>query len=115
MAMKPPDPAQLLGQIGQINRMERGKLSVIREGPQGPYYKLQSWEDGKNNSRYISHEQADAVQEAIKGFQQFKELTDQYAEQVIARTRAELNADLKKNGRKYRRRSSWLRIRKSSS
>jgi hypothetical protein len=113
--MNNPNPAHLLGQIAQIQQMERGKLSIIREGPEGPYYKLQAWEDGKNLSRYVPHQQIDAVQKALDGYQQFKELTDQYAQQVIERTRQELAADPKKNGRKSRRRSSWPKTRKSSS
>ena len=42
--------------------MERGKLSVMREGPEGTYYKHQAWENGKNLSRYVSSDQAAAVQ-----------------------------------------------------
>ena len=115
VAMNNPDPARLLSQIAKIQQMERGKLSIIREGPEGPYYKLQAWEEGKNMSRYVPLEQADAVQKAIDGFQQFTELTEQYADQVIQRTRAELAAGSKKNGRKSRPRSSWPKSRKSSS
>jgi hypothetical protein len=113
--MNNPNLAHLAGQIAQIQRMERGKLSILREGPEGPYYKLQAWEDGKNLSRYIPAHQADAVQQAIDGYRQFKELTDDYAQGVIARTRQELAADSKKNGRKSRRTSSWPKTRKSSS
>ena len=94
--MNNPDPAHFLGQIAQIKHMERGKLSIIREGPDGAYFKLQAWEKGKNNSRYVAREQAEAVQKAIDGYQQYKELTEQYAQQIIERTRAELAAGAKK-------------------
>jgi hypothetical protein len=114
MAMNTADPAQLLSQIVQIPRMERGKLTVMRQGPDGPYYKLQSWEKGRNFSRYVPRDQADAVQEALDGFHQFEELTEQYAQAIIVQTRAELAAQSKKKHYRLRRTSSWRRSRKSS-
>jgi hypothetical protein len=33
------NPTQLLQQIAQIQRMEPGKVCVIGQGPNGPYYK----------------------------------------------------------------------------
>jgi hypothetical protein len=39
---------RILGQIAHIQTMERGKLSVIKEGASGPFYKLQARENGKN-------------------------------------------------------------------
>lgn len=112
--MNTPDPAQLLHQIAQIHRMERGKLTVMRQGPQGPYYKLQAWEDGRNSSRYVSRDQAAAVQEALEGYQRFRELTEQYAQGIIHQTRAELAAQSKKKPYRLRRTSSWPRNRKSN-
>jgi hypothetical protein len=47
--------------------MERGKLSVIKESSNGPLYKLQARENGKNITRYIPRDQVPAVQEAIAG------------------------------------------------
>ncbi len=38
-------PQHLLEQILQIRRMEHGSLSIIRQGPKGPYYNLNSWEN----------------------------------------------------------------------
>jgi hypothetical protein len=112
--MSSPNPIQLLQQIAHIQRMERGKLSVMREGPDGSYFKHQAWEKGKNLSRYVPREQADSVQEAIDGYRRFQELTEHYAQQVIDQTRAELATDSKKN-RKPRLNSSWPKNRKSSS
>ena len=106
--------AQLCTQIAQIQRMERGKLTIMRQTPDGPYYKLQAWEGGKNLSRYIPRDQADAVQEALEGYRQFQQLTGQYAQTVIDRTRAELAAHSKKKTYHLRRKSSWPRTRKSS-
>ena len=89
-------PAQWLEKIAHIQRMERGKLTVMREGPEGPHYKLQSWEKGKNLSRHVSRDQVAAVEQAIAGYRQFQELTEQYAQAVIDQTRAELAANSKK-------------------
>ena len=113
--MNTAKPAPLFEQIAQIQRMERGKLSVMREGPEGTYYKHQAWENGKNLSRYVSSDQAPAVQQAIDGYHKFQELTGQYAQQVIAKTRAELAANSKKKNYCLRSKSSWPRTRKSSS
>ena len=54
--------SSLLEQIAQIQSMERGKLSVIKESASGPFYKLQARENGKNLTRYIPREQVPAVQ-----------------------------------------------------
>ncbi len=113
--MNSPKPAPLFEQIAQIHRMERGKLSVMREGPQGTHYKHQVWENGKNLSRYVSPDQAQALQQAIDGYHRFQDLTEQYAQQVIDVTRAELSARSKKKTYHLRRKSSWPKTRKSSS
>jgi hypothetical protein len=115
MQMNTPNPTQLFQQIAQIHRMERGKLSVMRQGPERTHYKLQVWENGKNLSRHVSNEQTPAVQQAIDGYQRFQDLTEQYAQQVINKTRAELAAHSKKKKHNLRAKSSWPKTRKSSS
>jgi hypothetical protein len=112
--MNTPHSAQLFEKIAHIQRMERGKLTVMREGPEGPYYKLQVWENGKNLSRYVCRDQATSVQAAIDGYHQFKALSEQYAQTVIDRTRAELVAQSKKKQYRLHRNSSRLKTRKSS-
>jgi len=111
--MNSTDTARLLAQIAQIQRMERGKLTVMRQGPEGPYYKLQAWENGSNISRYVARDEAAAVQEAIDGFQQFEALIAQYAQAVINQTRAQLAARSKKKHYHLRRRSAWPKTRRS--
>jgi len=106
-------PQELLHQIAQIQCMERGKLCVLRQGPQGPYYNCQSREGGKNFVRYVPRDQVPAYQQAIAGYHKFQQLTEQYAREVIEKTRAELAASKKK--RRSRPRSSWPRTRKSNS
>jgi hypothetical protein len=99
-------PASFLEQAAQIQRMARGKLSVMRPGPKGPYFKLQSWEKGKNRSRYIPASQAPAYQEALRGHQEYQQLIEQHAQQMIDQTRADIAAGLKKKANPPRR---WLR------
>lgn len=106
-------PQELLQQIAQIQRMERGKLCIMRPGPTGPYYHLQSWEEGKNFNRYVPRDQVPAVREALAGSQRFEQLTEQYARQVIATTRAELAGAKKKS--RARPNSSSPKTRKSGS
>jgi hypothetical protein len=113
MAMNTPNPAPLLQQMAQIQTMERGKLSVLRESSAGPFYKLQAWEHGRNVTRYIPRDQAAAVQEALQGYAQFQDLTEAYARQMIDKTRAEIAAGSKK--KTPPRNSSSPRTRKSSS
>ena len=73
MFMSTPNPlTSILQQIADIQSMERGKLSIIKEGASGPFYKLQAREKGKNLTRYVPREQAPAVQEAIEGYQRFE-------------------------------------------
>lgn len=92
--------------------MERGKLSVMREGSSGPFYKLQAREGGKNVTRYVPRNQAPAVQEAIEGYQRFESLTQQYAQQIIDKTRQEIVSGAKK--KKPARNSFSPKARKSN-
>jgi len=119
-AMNPPlTPRSLIEQILQIQRMEHGSLSVIRQGPNGPYYSLNSWEDGKNCCRYLPQDKVPEVQQALQGYHKYQQLTEQYAQQIVAQTRAQLNIGVKKkpqpNPKSSRPKSAWPRSRKSSS
>lgn len=108
------NPSHFFQQVAQIKRMERGKLTIMSQGPEGPHYKLQAWENGKNVSRHVSRDQAQAVQEALDGYHQFQDLTHQYAQGVIEQTRADLAARSKKKIYHLRRKSSWPKTKKSS-
>ena len=112
--MNSTQSAQLLQQIAQIKRMERGKLTLMSEGSEGPHYKLQAWENGRNVSRHVSRDQAELVQEAIQGYRTYQDLTQQYAQHVIDQTRAELAAQSKKKIYHLRRKSSWPKTKKSA-
>jgi hypothetical protein len=115
----PLTPQSLIEQILQIQRMEHGSLSVIGQGPNGPYYSLNSWENGKNQCRYLAQDKVPEVQKAIEGYRQYQQLTEQYAQQIVEQTRAQLNIGLKKkpppNPKSSRPKSTWPKSRKSSS
>lgn len=117
--MKTPlTPHSLIEQILQIQRMEHGSLSMIRQGPNGPYYNLNSWENGKNCCRYLPQDKVPEAQKAIEGYHQYQQLTAQYAQQVIEQTRAQLQIGVKKkpqpNHERSRYKSASPKSRKSS-
>jgi hypothetical protein len=89
-------PQSLIEQILQIQQMEHGSISAVREGPKGPYFNLNSWENGRNCCRYLPQDKVPAVQQAIEGYQKYQHLTQQYAQQVVEKTRAELAIGVKK-------------------
>jgi len=103
--------AGLLHQIAEIQHMEPGKLCVIGQGKGGPYYNLQCRENGKPVSRYVPQEQVEVVAEHTENYRTFRALVDQYAQEVIARTREERQAGQKKR----RGTSSSFKTKKSSS
>ena len=106
-------PQSVLHDIAQIQHMERGALSVIRQGPDGPYYNHQCYEGGRNVSRYVPSSQVSEIREAIEGYHRFQELAQQYAQLVVEKTRAQREAGLKKKSR--RPISSWPKTGRSSS
>ena len=109
--MNESNPAQVLQQIAQIQRMEPGKLCVIGRGPNGPYYNLQCRENGQPVSRYVPADQVAAVTQNTENFKTFEGLVSHYAGMIIDRTRAERSASAKKKNSP--RHSSSPRKRKS--
>ena len=87
--MNTTTPAKLLEQIAHIQRMEPGKLCVMRQGPDGPYFNLQNREHGRTVSRYVPREQAAMVAENTANHGKFRALVDEYAEGIIEQTRRE--------------------------
>lgn len=106
-------PQSLLQQIAQIQHLERGKLCILREGPDGPYYNHQIWENGKNVSRYVTRDRVPALQEDIDGYHRFEQLIEQYVQLLVEKTRAEREAGLKKKTPPLN--SSWRKTKKSNS
>jgi len=100
--MKQTLPTHLLQQIAQIQRMEPGKLCVIGQGPNGPYYNLQCRENGRPVSRYVPADQVEAVSDHTANYQKFQVLVAQYAQAVIDQTREERTSASKKKSRPHR-------------
>jgi len=113
MTSPQPTPESILQQIAQIQRMDRGSLSVIRQGPHGAYYNHQCYEQGRNVSRYVPAEELPELQDALRGYRRFQELFEQYVQLVVERTRVERAAHAKKKTRPPS--SSSPKSRKSSS
>jgi hypothetical protein len=103
----------LLAQIAQIQRMEPGKLCILREGPKGPYYNLQCREDGRTLSLYVPRDQDEMVASHTANYEKFQTLVGEYARQVIQQTRAERASGVKKKSQP--RTSSSPKSRKSRS
>src|SRR5437870_10399972 len=95
----PITPQSLLEQILQIRHMEHGSLCPLGNGPNGPYYNLNSWENDHNCCRYVPQDKVPAVQQAIQGYEKYQQLTQEYARQIIDKTRAEMDIDVKKKPR----------------
>jgi hypothetical protein len=109
--MKKETPAQILEEIAAIQRMEPGKLCVIRNSPEGPYYNLQCRENGRTVSRYIPRDQAEVVTQHTANHKRFKTLVDEYAHGIIELTRKERIDGFKK--KKPPKGFSLLRTKKS--
>jgi hypothetical protein len=92
--MNEPEKTHLLKMIAAIPAMERGKLSPHAAGP---YHKLQRWQAGKNHTRHVSADELPAVQSALAGYAQYRQLTEQYANLVIQETRQNMADSKKKN------------------
>ena len=91
----------LLQRIAAIPAMERGKLSAYTfkdRSPRAlPHQKLQTWENGKNRTRFVPEDEVPAVQAALEGYAQYQELTREYADLVIAETRQNIAGSKKNN------------------
>jgi hypothetical protein len=82
--------------MAPIPQMERGKLCLLRHGPNGPYYNHQTWANGRNVSRSVPPDQLEAMRQAIAGHEQFQALVQQHVEQVVPSTRAQRESGSRK-------------------
>jgi len=108
-----PTPQSILQQIAHLQRLDRGTLSILRQGPEGPYYNHQCYENGRNVSRYVTREQVAELQAALAAYRQFQQLVEQYVQLLVEKTRAERAAGSKK--KTLPPISFWPRSRRSNS
>lgn len=106
----------LLREMSLIERMEFGSLAeeyrevVGSDGEtrrNGPYYKHQKWEEGRNQSRRVPAEEAEALKEAVEGRQRFESLSAEFVELTVASTRKTEHS--KKSSAKLFRRSDAVK------
>lgn len=83
-------PSELLKEIAAINHMERGTLCRMKRGSAAPFYNHQTWVNGRNVVRYVPRDQVPALQKALAGYARFIRLTQAYADQIIKRSRHDL-------------------------
>jgi hypothetical protein len=85
----------ILEELGSITQMRRGTLSeqyVERPAPNGgtarfgPYFKFQIWQDGRNQTRSVTADEALLLREDIENFHRFEQLCQQLAELNIQHT-----------------------------
>ncbi len=74
-------------EMARIERMERGALCRLAGRPD---YNHQTWQDGRNVSRYVRRDDAADLKEALAGYRRFMKLAERYADLIIRRTRREL-------------------------
>jgi hypothetical protein len=71
---------KILEKIAQIQTMERGKISRMKGRN---HFNHQTWSGGRNEVRYVPARDLPDLQEAIDGYSQFIDLTQQYADEII--------------------------------
>lgn len=81
---------KILEQMRAITRMERSKLCCQSRGRRDfRFYKLQSWENGRNYTRYVNAKEADQVKEDVANYRRFCKLAAQFVALTVAQTRRE--------------------------
>jgi hypothetical protein len=103
--MKTTSPSQsrsqeLLAQIGRIPAIVRGKLSERRSRGKLTGYKLQRWQNGRNETLHVPAEKVEGVQEGTDGYRLFTKLSEEY---VQAREQEVLRADTASKKKSSRR------------
>lgn len=89
-------PDSILTQIAAIKRLEAGKLSIIRQGPNGPYYNLQHREAGHNHTEYVPNAELPQAQAHVEAYQEVSQLFEQYVNTVSEISRKERKGGDKK-------------------
>ncbi len=75
---------RLLERMAKIERMERGKLCQMTGRL---HYNHQTWLNGRNEVRYVPKDEVAQLKKDIAGYQLFIKLAEQYADEVIRKTR----------------------------
>mgnify|MGYP000191303935 CR=1 FL=1 len=79
----------ILVQISELRQMRRGTITLTRpmrtrkDGSvyqAGPYFKLQVWKEGRNQTLYLSPEQHERISPEVENYQTLLKLTDELVE-----------------------------------
>jgi hypothetical protein len=106
--------AQLLKEIGQIQRLRRGQLSEQyyekenaqgQRSRQGPYFVWQAWIKGKKRSIRVKREDVAQVREDLEAYTQYRGLCEALATVTEQLTVQAQRPDSKKNSRRSAKRS----------
>lgn len=89
-------PESILNELGNISRIERGTLSIIREGSTGLFYNMQYRENGKNKTVYVPRDQVDLVTQNTEAYKAACQLFEQFVDLKSAQAREERLHDKKK-------------------
>ena len=81
-----PKAIKLLEEMGKIERMERGKICQMKGRE---HFNHQTWQNGRNQVRYVPREELEDLQAAINGYARFTKLAERYANEIIRLTRRE--------------------------
>jgi len=100
---------RLLERMAGIERMERGTICPMAGRP---HYNHQTWQDGRNVVRYVRSEDMAPLQKAIDGYNLFRRLAEEYADEIIRRTREQRAVATTKN--KPRKKKQKLRSQRKS-
>lgn len=80
-------PETILSGIAGIPTMERGRLCEMHAKSGRLYHNLQYWSNGANRCEYIRAADLDEVRKAVANYEQYRNLTQEYAAVVEGRTR----------------------------
>jgi len=100
---------QILQQINAIDRLRRGSLSrqffkkrrSHSKAPQGPYFVLQGYVQGRKFSQRVSAQQAAQLEPLVANYKRFEELAQEFVSVTDQITRlVEAQPEAKKNSRR---------------
>jgi len=109
--------SRILEEMASIDHMIRGHLStqtyrVQRHGQttvQGPYYVLQRYQNGHNQSQRVSDQEVDMIAAHVLAYKRYLELADRFAALTEAATWNQQPQTLKKKFRRFWRPASRKR------
>ena len=82
-------PKQVLAELVQIKRMERGYIRTIQRHTGYAFHTLSAYENGKTVTRYVRKDEVDDLRKLTDAYQRFEALVKEYEDLVVQKTRQE--------------------------